>query len=116
MKKITKIGNEESEQIFAEETKQPNAWWYLSFAEDTGDPTTGRWLGACVLFDHGYVHALRQAWRRGINPGGQCLGIKLSAEQVPSAEYHDRFLGEEDVRAMWDDVRGRVHGPGATEE
>jgi hypothetical protein len=105
MRKIKKIESEKSEQMFIEETKQRKAWWYLSFAEDTGDPATGRWLGACVLFDHGCLHALRQAWRRGINPGGQCLGVRLYAEHVPGAAFHDRLLNEEDVRAMWDDVR-----------
>jgi hypothetical protein len=91
-------------QVMAEEDKQPKVWWYLSFAEDTGDPTTGKWLGGVVVFAPGYHHAVKQAWERGINPGGQCLGFKLRPENVPSAEFHDRLLSEADVRKMWPDT------------
>jgi hypothetical protein len=91
-------------QVMEEERKQPKCWWYLSFAEDTGDPTTGKWLGGAVVFAPGYHHAVKQAWERGINPGGQCLGFKLKPKDIPSAEFHDRLLNEDDIKKMWPDA------------
>lgn len=87
-----------------EEGKQPKAWWYLSFAEATSDSTGGKWLGANVLFDHGVLHAIQQSHRRGINPGGSFIGLKIPADRVPFPEFHDRLLSEADVRNMWDEA------------
>jgi hypothetical protein len=88
-----------------EEKKRPKAWWYLSFSKNTGDPTTGKWLGANVLFDHGVVHAIQQSHRLGINPGGQFLGTKIPPDLIPPPEFRNRLLSEEDKRSMWKDVQ-----------
>jgi hypothetical protein len=68
-------------------------------------------LGGCVVFACGALHALQEAWRLKINPGGAFMATKIRHEAVPSAEYHDRLLNRNDLEAMWGrvvkmDVRG----------
>jgi hypothetical protein len=86
-----------------QESKQPKAWWHMSFADAAAGPLGGECLGINVLFDHGVLHCIQQSRRRGINPGGP-------ADRVPPPEFHDRLLSDTDVRNMWDDyVSVRSH-------
>ena len=41
--------------------------WYLSFAGDEG------WRGAAVVEAVSNKGAIREAWRRGVNPGGSVM-------------------------------------------
>jgi hypothetical protein len=50
------------------ETVKP--WWWLSFA-DTDLPAGSQFLGACVVRGDDLPDAIRTAWARGINPGGE---------------------------------------------
>jgi hypothetical protein len=43
------------DEILANEAIQPKRWWHLSFADDTGNRETGKFRGANVLFEHGFL-------------------------------------------------------------
>lgn len=68
------------QRLRAEESAHPEAWWWLSFGDETG------WLGSCFVKARGFTLALEEARRRGINPGGQCRG------EGPLPEIEDESL------------------------
>jgi hypothetical protein len=51
-------------------------FWYLSFVD--GDPP--RFLGGCLVKGDDIGYAIKEAWRLGINPGGEVLGIPVDQE------------------------------------
>lgn len=53
----------------AEEAQQPETWWWLSFAENG-------FRGAVIVRASGLLDAVSQTHRRGINPGGEVLGVE----------------------------------------
>lgn len=65
-------------------------WWWLSFTNPTraeGD----HFLGTAIVYGAGLAGAVRQAWHRNINPGGEVLGTPLK-ELVPTEEWRNRLL------------------------
>lgn len=71
-------------------------WWWLSFAcEDTGKN-----LGVAIVFGVGVEGATEEAWRLGINPGGQVLGGAINPRFFEShiePEWLNRLLSREEA-------------------
>lgn len=68
-------------------------WWWLSFA-DTRRPEGDHLLGTAIVYGDGLAGALKQAWHRRINPGGEVLGTPLT-ELVPTGEWRNRLLNRQ---------------------
>ena len=62
---------------------------YLSFADETG------FLGAVFLHEQDIVSAQKEAWRLGINPGGEVMG--LGPGPMPPEEWVGRLLTREQI-------------------
>ena len=78
------------------ESKQPLAWWYLSFADH-------KWKGAVVVQAHGIMGAVEEANRLGINPGGEVRGMRLdSSVPLPEGmeEMTNRLLSKADLAKL----------------
>jgi hypothetical protein len=54
-------------EVHAQEMQTPAAWYWLSFADETG------FLGAAMVRAHGITTAVVEAKRLGIHPGGSVL-------------------------------------------
>jgi hypothetical protein len=68
---------------------------YLSFADETG------FLGAAFIREQDIVSAVKEAWRLGINPGGEVMG--LGPGSLPPAEWVGRLLTREQI-AEFDEI------------
>lgn len=71
----------------------PKSWFWLSFA-DPQRPKGEQFLGATIIEAHSFDAALRRAWHRGVNPGGEVRGTQLPDDwikRVPQS-YHGRVL------------------------
>lgn len=77
-----------------------NFWW-LSFVDPFG-PEGDRFLGVVVTEAACFENAVRGAWSKGINPGGEVLGLPLPDEQavVVPPEYRERLLCRADAEAL----------------
>lgn len=73
--------------------KMPNpedlSWWYLSFV----DSEKG-WLGACCVEAESLQDATATAWKAGCNPGGEVLGLALSADDPVPAELRYKLVSD----------------------
>ncbi|WP_131823287.1 hypothetical protein [Mycobacteroides chelonae] len=77
-------------------TEQISAWWYLSFAGESG------WLGACFIRAASSSAAVKRAHAVGANPGGEVSALGPLDLDI-RAEYADRLLTlaeAEDARAV----------------
>ena len=54
---------------------KPYIW--LSFR----DPDKNKNLGCCIVTAEDTEDAIEQAWKLGINPGGEALGVAMTSEQ-----------------------------------
>lgn len=69
-------------------------WWYLSFAENG-------WLGACIVEASSEMEAVRETWRREINPGGEVVLFNLTSVGVaPPKQLVNRLLDRADLRVL----------------
>lgn len=50
---------------------KPTSYWWLSFADGTGN------LGCCIVEATDFLHAVHVSHMRGCNPGGECQGFEL---------------------------------------
>lgn len=57
------------------EQKRSAIWW-LSFADQTR-PTGQHFLGVALVIAGDMAQAVRVAWKLGVNPGGEVLGMEL---------------------------------------
>jgi hypothetical protein len=78
--------------------KNPESWFYLSFANDTG------FLGGAIVHAHGPASAIQRAAGIGIHfadAGVECTPVtdEELAEHIP-AEMRGRRLTEEEVREL----------------
>lgn len=69
------------------------SWWYLSFAG-------GDWRGACIVRARDIGEAVREAWRRGCNPGGEVRGLPLRDDDIVPEEFTNILLCDADVAAL----------------
>lgn len=88
-----------TQELLAQESTQPLAYWYLSFASN-------RFLGGFITRARGFIHARLALAIYGIkNPGGEVAGWPLPANLVPPAKFHNRLLTKEEVLEMWPDAK-----------
>lgn len=86
---------ERVEEFLAEEAKQPEKLWYISFADDD----RGGFLGACCVVAQGMIGAVRLTHALGINPGGQVLAIQWDESIAGPCPYPPNVLmTAEDVK------------------
>lgn len=84
--------------LLAEESVEPDRWWWLSFAD--GDlPVGSQFLGVAVVRAPGFVWATMEARRRGINPGGEVQGLPFPDEIEPPARFTNRLLSKAEATA-----------------
>jgi hypothetical protein len=79
----------------------PHLHW-LSFADPTA-PRGSQFLGAVILRAHDFDDAIKQAWRDGINPGGEVVGTQIPPEyddMVPASSQRRLLNREESVALM----------------
>lgn len=72
------------------------AMFWLSFA-DPKRPKGTQFLGAAIVEASTFDLAIREAWHRGVNPGGEVQGIaidKADADRVPR-EWVNRLLNRQ---------------------
>ena len=68
-----------------------DAWWWLSFVDPNLD-VGHRFLGAAIVRGAGMVDAVREAWRLGVNPGGEVAGGPMRPAHVPGWAFRERLL------------------------
>jgi hypothetical protein len=86
-------------ELLRQELKEPERWWYLSFA----DP--GKFNGAIIIQAHGMTDALTKINWLGINPGGQVQAIPFRPEvAIPEEKWRNRLLTREELDQIWPDV------------
>lgn len=78
----------------AKESEEPNRWWFLSFASEEA------FLGGLFLEAHGVIHAIQEAYRRGINPGGSVQGHTVPQEHLPPRSYLNRLLTKQEMEEI----------------
>ena len=69
-------------------------WWWLSFA-DGEKPKGEQFLGVAVVKAINVTEAIREAWRLGINPGGECAFQELA--KAPPRNIRRRLLSREEA-------------------
>jgi hypothetical protein len=79
------------EQLLAEEAKQPETWWWLSFCDETG------FLGGVMTRAPGFATALLKTCRLGINPGGDVRGFAFPEPPKEHEQYADQLLSAHDI-------------------
>lgn len=80
--------------LAALEGLKPIRVWYMSFL----DPQADKFLGASLVWARGPISAMRTAFSRGCNPGGQAVFIPVDCA-VPK-KWMNRLLTKDDVDAM----------------
>ena len=73
------------------ELGSPNGWWYLSFATQTD------FLGGVIVQGGSVIEATKEAWRLGINPGGEVLGVEVPPEFPLPPDMTNRLLAKDEV-------------------
>jgi hypothetical protein len=81
-------------RLIAEERQRALGWFYLSFASDYA------FLGATIVWAHGFLTAMQRASDLGIDPGGEVICYPLPRKHLPRvpADLRDRLLSETEVR------------------
>lgn len=75
--------------------------YWMSFADARKEPGT-QFLGVALVAADDMSCALREAWARGINPGGDVQAFELPlavAEKIPP-EYRNRLLSRDEAEAL----------------
>lgn len=80
------------DQLEAQESQDPEAWYWCSFADDDG------FRGVAIVRASGVLSASQEARRRGINPGGEVLAFPLDPEHEPG-EFANRLLTKDEAEA-----------------
>jgi hypothetical protein len=86
-------------RVAEERETAPLSWVYLSFADGTR-PEGTQFLGAVIVRAHGTGDAISQAWKRGINPGGEVKSAIAPPEFEPPEAFRDRLLSRDDIAEM----------------
>jgi hypothetical protein len=66
--------------------------FYLSFVD-------GKFLGGCVVDGATEKEAITNAWRLGINPGGEVLSIRLTRKTVDCLPMN-RLMSREEIESF----------------
>jgi hypothetical protein len=89
------------ENIVAE-AQPPSAAWWLSFADEK------EFLGAVIVHANDFVEAVMRTHIVGINPGGECKGMPISAEVAAMIPGHwkNRRLTREECAQFDEEMEG----------
>lgn len=72
--------------------------WWLSFCD--GDRPKGeQFLGVAIVEAGDVVAAVKEAWRLGINPGGEVMILPTNPAKTPDA-IRNRLLSKREVEAI----------------
>lgn len=66
---------------------------YMSFVKDEC------FLGACIVHADDQEDALRVAWRKNCNPGGEVMSV-IVRHNLPDEKWFDRLLAKTDLAEM----------------
>ncbi len=73
-------------EFLAKEASEPELWWYISFADETG------FLGVTIIRARGMATAVRLSHALGANPGGQTLSHALDFCVPPPDAIHGKLV------------------------
>lgn len=85
-------------EVLAEESVQPEEWYYLSFAGE-------KFNGGCIVRARGLLSAVSECNRLKINPHGEVVGAPIPDEHLPAEKYRNRLLTKEDIQEFWPDAK-----------
>lgn len=95
-------------RIAHERASAPLSWIYLSFA-DGSLPKGTQFLGGVIVQAHGVGDAAWQAHQRGINPGGEVMGMIAAPGVVPPERFCNRLLTKAEIDEMDREMAERGH-------
>lgn len=73
--------------------------FWLSFA-DVNRPEGTQFKGAAIVEGDDPVDAIQEAWRLGINPGGEVAISEISPDAPIRDRWRKRLLSREDIDAL----------------
>lgn len=82
-------------------------WWWLSFV-DPARAQGDRFLGVAVVQAEDELGAVKEAWKRKINPGGEVMTVRLG--EPPARLPKNCLMGKDEARA-WGAWRESPEGP-----
>lgn len=91
------MSNERFAQIFAQESREPLEWYWLSFC-DPHKPEGEQFLGVCIVCAHGPMSAVKTTHHLKINPGGE-VRIYTIGNQDPG-EFKNKLLNKAGVALL----------------
>ena len=74
-------------------------WVWCSFC-DPKKPEGFQFLGAAIVRGDNVAEGAQEAWRLGINPGGEVLGIPLPQFIEVAPEYRERLLDDLEAKEL----------------
>jgi hypothetical protein len=77
------------------ESKEHDHWWFLVFSDN------GRPLGSSVVQGKNFLGAVKESWRLGVNPGGQCVGDRIPNDEYVPDEAKNRLFTDKETRAYF---------------
>lgn len=72
-------------------------WWWLSFA-DPKKPDGNQFLGVACVEAFDFISACVEAWRLGINPGGEVAGCPLP--EPPEEALRNQLASESELAEL----------------
>ncbi|MGF6641841.1 hypothetical protein [Paraburkholderia sp. MM6662-R1] len=84
-----------------DDTPRPGELYWLSFADPTL-PSGNQFLGVVVMRARSFGAAIENAWRYGVNPGGEVMGSVIPAEyeSVVPKTSRGRLLSRAESEAL----------------
>ena len=75
-------------------------YWWLSFV-DPERPEGKRFLGGTIVAARDEKGAIEEAWRRGVNPGGEVMIVAIPAGKLSKMrpDWFNRLVSEEEIEA-----------------
>lgn len=76
-------------------------WFWLSFADGT-PPTGQQFLGGLLVEGEGFIDAVKQSHRLGLNPGGEVMGGEVDHVRMQRVadKWMNRLLTRAECEAM----------------
>lgn len=80
--------------------------YYMSFVQ-SDRPKGERFVGACLVHANSFEEAIKTAWKRGCNPGGEIQGG--IPEFIPDEKWFYRILSLVDLAEMEVELNQKYH-------
>lgn len=75
--------------------KKSKKWFYMSFVNESA-PEGERWVGGSMVLATDLQDAIVEAWKFGVNGGGQVAGVALPEGMQPAAMDAYRLITDAD--------------------